>query len=111
VEKVELIVAVFQGDENRAVEVLETVQKLSAEKALDLKAAAVVVKNKDGEIRVHELGDVVPAQGGRFGVFTGAFIGLLVGGPVGIVAGAALGGAAGALIGRAIDLGVPESLI
>lgn len=109
-EQLELIVAIFEGEETRAGEVLELIQKLASEKALVLKAAAVIVHTQEGQIEITEIGDVDSKQGRVLGAVSGALVGLL-GGPIGAVAGAVAGAAAGGVAASLIDLGVPQQMI
>lgn len=109
-EPTELIIAVFEGDENKAGEVLARTLKLAEEKALVLKAAAVIVYPVEGEVQVTEIGDLEPKQGRIFGAISGALLGLL-GGPVGAVVGAMAGTAAGGVAASIIDLGIPQQMI
>ena len=55
---VELVVATFEGDENKAEEVLNYLNKLEAEGTLQLEHVAVVAKTDKGEVEVKDVGDV-----------------------------------------------------
>jgi uncharacterized membrane protein len=107
---IELIIATFEHDEDKAGEVLNAFQQAAAEDALTLDAAAVIVKTKEGEIEVKDVGDVDSKRGRVFGAITGAVIGLL-GGPVGAVIGGVAGAATGGAAAKVIDSGVPDRMI
>ena len=107
---IELIIATFEHDEDKAGEVLNAFQQAAAEDALTLDAAAVIVKTKEGEIEVKDVGDVDSKHGRVFGAITGAVIGLL-GGPVGAVIGGVAGAATGGAAAKFIDSGVPDRMI
>jgi uncharacterized membrane protein len=97
---IEMIVATFEHDEEKAAKVLKGLQEAAAEGALHLDAAAVIVN----------VGDVDAKHGRVFGAITGAVVGLL-GGPVGAVVGGIAGAATGGAAARFIDRGVPNRLI
>jgi uncharacterized membrane protein len=107
---IELIIATFEEDENKAGEALSRVRELAKEKALVLEDAATVVKTADGEIIATDLEDVDSKRGRAFGAITGGLIGLL-GGPVGAVVGAAAGAVTGGVAANLADYGVSNKLI
>ncbi len=107
---IELVVAMFEGDENKAVEVLEHLKKLEADGALHLEQVAVVSKTEDDDVKVEDLGDVDSKHGAVFGAITGGLIGL-VGGPAGAVAGAVAGAATGGATANLADHGVSDDVI
>ena len=83
---------------------------LSKSGALDIKHAAVLVKDEDGNIKVEERGDVHSKQGAIFGAISGGLIGLL-GGPIGVIVGAAAGAATGGVVARKIDMGFSDDFL
>jgi uncharacterized membrane protein len=107
---VELIIATFEKSENQAGEVLESVKRLQKDGALELEDAAVIVKRKDGEVEIEDVGDVDSKHGAVFGAVTGAVIGL-IGGPIGAVVGAAAGAATGSVSAKLADYGVSNKMI
>ena len=107
---IELIIATFEEDENKAGEALSRIRELAKEKALVLEDAATVVKTADGEIIATDLEDVDSKRGRVFGAITGGLIGLL-GGPVGAVVGAAAGAVTGGVAANLADYGVSNKLI
>jgi uncharacterized membrane protein len=107
---VELVVATFEGDENKADEVLKYLDKLEADGILQLEHVAVVTKTDQGEVQVKDVGDVDAKHGTLFGAITGGLIGLL-GGPVGVVVGATAGAATGRVTANLADYGVSDNII
>ncbi|MCA9951043.1 MAG: DUF1269 domain-containing protein [Anaerolineales bacterium] len=94
--------------EEKADEVLKSLEKLEKEKMISLKDVAVVVKDSDGKVKVKETADFSKKRGTVTGGTIGFVIGLMVGGPIG---GALLGTAAGYFTGKKIDLGVSKDKI
>jgi uncharacterized membrane protein len=106
----ELFIAAFENDEDRAGKTLERIKKLKKEGALYFENAAVIVKPKEGDVEVKDIGDVDSKRGAIFGAITGALVGSL-GGPVGAIAGAVAGAATGGATARLADYGVSDKLI
>ena len=109
-KSVQLIVATFENDETKAGQVLEGLQEAAKEGVLYIDAAATIVKPKEGDIKVKDVGDVKSKQGRVFGAISGAVIGLL-GGPVGAIVGGIAGAATGGIAASVIDRGVPDKMI
>lgn len=107
---VELIIATFDDNEEQAGQVLERIRQLAKDGALELENAAVIAKDKEGEIKVQDPGDVDSKRGRVFGAVTGGIVGLL-GGPVGAVVGAAAGAATGGVTAKLADYGVSDKMI
>ena len=103
----EMMVIAFE-DEYKADEVLNTLKQLDVEAIVDLKSAAVVVREADGRIRIRETRDFDAKQGAMGGALAGGVLGLLGGG---LLRGAILGAAGGALAGKAIDLGINDEYL
>ena len=103
----ERVVLAFQ-DEYKADEVLSTLKQLDVEAIVDLKSAAVVVRDVDGRVRIRETRDFDAKQGAIGGAVAGGLLGLLGGG---LLRGAILGAAGGALAGKAIDLGLDDEYL
>jgi uncharacterized membrane protein len=102
----ELIVAVF-NDAKRAREVLGQLRTGTRGEDLELKNAAVLVKDANGRVQMDETEDVKPGRGALFGAVTGALVGLLAG-PAGAVAGALAGAATGGITAAVVDMGFTE---
>ena len=103
----EMMVVAFE-DEYKADEILSTLKQLDVEAVVDLKSAAVVVREADGRIRIRETRDFDAKQGAMGGALAGGVLGLLGGG---LLRGAILGAAGGALAGKAIDLGLNDEYL
>ena len=103
----EMMVLAFQ-DEYKADEVLSTLKQLDVEAIVDLKSAAVVVREVDGRVRIRETRDFDAKQGAIGGAVAGGLLGLLGGG---LLRGAILGAAGGALAGKGIDLGLDDEYL
>ncbi len=107
---IELIVASFENDEEAADLVYEKVKDLHKQDVLRLEDAAIIVKPKEGEVKVNDVGDVDKRKGTVFGAITGGLVGL-VGGPVGAIIGATAGAATGRVTANLADYGVSDRLI
>lgn len=103
----ELLAIVFQG-ETRAQEVLDAVNRLHHQGAVDLHNSAIITRNPTGKIAIHETNDFTAAEGATGGAVLGAVIGLLRGKLLGD---ALLGAGAGYLASKAIDLGFDDSFL
>jgi uncharacterized membrane protein len=95
----ENVLAINFAQDPNAYEALTTLKELDGQGQVDLKGAAVVLRNEAGGIDIKdEVGDT-----GWEGTATGGIIGLIVGilgGPFGVL----LGGATGLLIGSLFDM-------
>jgi uncharacterized membrane protein len=103
----DMMVLAFQ-DEYKADEVLSTLKQLDVEAIVDLKSAAVVVREVDGRVRIRETRDFDAKQGAIGGAVAGGLLGLLGGS---LLRGAILGAAGGALAGKGIDLGLDDEYL
>ena len=95
-------------DENKAQEVLETLKQLNAAHDVALSSAAVIRRDPDGKINIHETRDFNAKQGAVAGALAGGLIGLLRGNAL---AGAAIGTAAGFGASKLVDLGLPDDFL
>ncbi len=108
-KKHEVIASVYDKPDG-ADDTLTFLNKLSKSGVLDIKHAAVMVKDRDGNIKVEERGDVGSKQGAIFGAISGGLIGLL-GGPIGVIVGAAAGAATGGVAAQKIDMGFSNDFL
>ena len=106
-ENLELIIAIFE-DESQATEVLDSIKELKKDQYIEVRHAAVVVKQADGEIQVHDIEDVDSDSGKKFGAIAGGLIGLLGGGPIGAAIGVAAGAATGKAAADRLRFGIPK---
>jgi uncharacterized membrane protein len=107
---VELIIATFENDENKAEELVKRIKELDKQKALKVVDIAAITRPKEGEVRVIDVGDVKPKKGAVLGAITGGLLGLMVG-PVGAIAGAIAGAATGGASAKLLDYGVSNRMI
>jgi uncharacterized membrane protein len=107
---VELIIATFENDENKAEELLQRLKELEKQQALKVVDVATITRPAEGEVRVKDIGDVAPKRGAIFGAISGGLFGLMAG-PVGAVVGAVAGAATGGATAKLADYGVSNRLI
>lgn len=101
-----LVVIAFD-DEYKANEVLIQLLKLQREHLIDLEDAAVVVRTRDGKVKINQTQDLT-LQGALSGGFWGLLIGLLFFNPL---LGWAAGLVAGAISGKFTDIGIDDNFI
>jgi uncharacterized membrane protein len=98
----DLIVVGFEGT-HRAAEVLDQLQRLNADIALDVQDAVAVYRSRNGKLRVdqsmHLTTKEETAWGGVLGAFVGAFLALPVAALASVPAAAAALGVGGAALG------------
>jgi uncharacterized membrane protein len=99
--------AIAYDDEFKAEEVRLTLAKLQTEHLIELEDAAVVVKNKEGKVKLKQAINLT-AAGAASGGFWGLLIGTLFLVPL---FGAAVGAAAGAVGGALSDIGVDDDFM
>jgi uncharacterized membrane protein len=99
----ELIISVYHQPE-QASSMLETIRRSIQNGNLEIKHAAILVKDERGRVRLDDTQDVTPGRGALFGAITGGLIGLLAG-PAGAVAGAVAGAATGGVSAALLDMG------
>lgn len=89
--------------------VLQEVVTLNQQHLVQIDDAAVIVKNEDNKVKVHQTLESA-VRGGQVlsGGFWGLLIGFIFGGPL---LGAAFGALLSALLGRNIDIGVDNQFI
>jgi uncharacterized membrane protein len=103
----ELLVVVFEG-ETRAAEVLQVVQRLHEQHVVDLHNTAIIVRDAQGKLSIHETNDLTPGQGAVAGGVVGGLVGLLTGN---LARGALLGAGAGYVAARVLDLGFSDDFL
>jgi uncharacterized membrane protein len=97
------LVVVRYDDEFKAEEVRLMLQKMHKDYLIDLEDAVVVVKDRKGNVKLHQMHSLT-AAGAVGGGFWGALIGLIFLNPLlGMAAGAAVGAVSGALSDVGID--------
>jgi len=110
----ELIVVSFK-DEDTADQVLNKLNALRKEYLMDLEDAVVVVRDRQGKVRLKQLVNptlIGAAGGATWGSLLGMLIGLIVLNPLaGLLTGAMVGAGAGALSGALSDYGIDDDFI
>ena len=110
----DLVVVSFKG-EDTADKALNKLREMQKEYLIDLEDACVVVRDKDGKVRLKQAINLVgagAAGGAAWGGLFGSLVGLLFLNPLlGFVTGAALGAGAGALSGALADYGINDDFI
>ncbi|MGF1494727.1 MAG: DUF1269 domain-containing protein [Microcoleaceae cyanobacterium] len=101
------LVAVAYDDEFKAEEVRLALAKLQREHLIELEDAAIVVKDKEGKVKLKQAVNL-PAAGAVSGGFWGLLIGTLFLSPL---FGAAVGAASGAVGGALSDIGVEDKFM
>lgn len=101
------LIAVAYDDEFKAEEVRTALLKLQKEHLIELEDAAVVVKSKDGKVKLKQVVDLT-TSGAVGGSFWGLLIGTLFLSPL---LGAAAGAAGGAIGGALTDVGVNDQFM
>jgi uncharacterized membrane protein len=101
------LIAIAYDDEYKAEQVRLDLVKMQKEHLIELEDAAVVVKDKDGKVKLKQAVNLTAA-----GAVSGSFWGLLIGTPFfSPLAGLALGAASGALSGALSDIGVDDNFM
>ena len=95
-------------DPKKAREALRALKDV--EGAINMRNAAVLVKDQDGKTSVEETGDVSAKGGAFWGGVVGGFAGI-VGGLPGIVVGILVGAVVGSIVAKLIDRGFPDDFL
>ena len=93
------LVVIGFDDEYKADEVLVTLARLENEYLIDLADSAVVIRRKDGRVKIRQTHNLTGA-GARGGAFWGALFGLLFAGPLGALVVGGTGAGVGAATGK-----------
>jgi uncharacterized membrane protein len=102
----DLIVIGFK-DEMKADEVILDLRKLEREYLINLEDAAVVIRNKEGKVRIKQTQELV-TSGALSGGFWGLLFGFIFFNPI---IGWALGATVGAISGAVTDIGIDDRFI
>ena len=101
------LIAIAYDDEFKAEEVRLTLAKLQKEHLIEMEDAAVVVKDKNGKVKLKQAIDLTTA-----GAMSGGFWGLLIGTLFLVpLFGAAIGATTGAISGALSDIGVDDEFM
>jgi uncharacterized membrane protein len=99
------LLAVELDDAFRAQEALLASLRLHQREAIRIEDAAIVAKDANGRIRIHQTRDVTTGQGVMAGTWLGMLAGLIFMVPL---VGAALGAAVGGIWARLRDIGISD---
>lgn len=102
----DLIVIAFD-DEQKAFELRAVLAKMQKEYLIKMEDAAVVTKDAEGKVKLHQAVNLT-AAGAVGGGFWGMLIGMIFLNPL---LGAAVGAGAGAVSGKLTDLGVNDNFM
>jgi len=103
---IQIVVAVVHAEKDADM-VLDDLDRIQAEKLYGIRDAAVVRRDKGGELHVWERKDWDSARGGVAGLLVGASVGLIAG-PGAVLVGAA-GAGIGALAAKLRDSGFDDA--
>ena len=101
------LIAVGFKDEFTADEVILELRKLQKEHLIDLEDAAIVIRNKDGKVKIKQTQELTTA-GALSGGFWGLLFGFIFFNPL---LGWAVGAIAGGLSGALTDIGIDDNFI
>ena len=101
------LIAVGFKDETTADEVILELRKLQREYLIDLEDAAIVIRNKEGKVKIKQTQELTTA-GAMSGGFWGLLFGLIFFNPL---LGWAVGALAGAVSGALADIGIDDNFI
>jgi uncharacterized membrane protein len=101
------LIVVAYDDELKAEEVRLALAKLQKEHLIELEDAVVVIKDKEGKIKLNQAVNLT-ATGATGGGFWGLLVGSIFLTPIG---GAAVGAASGAIAGKVSDYGIDDSFM
>jgi uncharacterized membrane protein len=96
---IKIMVAAF-ADENSAKLALKLIEEARKQGEIDFEDAAIIKKDNDGNLHIHETTDITTGTGAEIGGVIGGVLGL-IGGPMGVI----ILGAAGAVIGGLVAHG------
>lgn len=101
------LIAIGFKDEFTADAVILELRKLQKEHLIDLEDAAIVIRNKDGKVKIKQTQELT-AEGALSGSFWGLIFGLIFFNPL---LGWAVGTIAGGISGALTDLGIDDNFI
>ncbi|GBO54175.1 hypothetical protein APA_2123 [Pseudanabaena sp. lw0831] len=101
------LIAVGFKDEFTADEVILELRKLQKEHLIDLEDAAIVIRNKDGKVKIKQTQELT-AAGALSGGFWGLLFGFIFFNPL---LGWAVGAIAGGISGALTDIGIDDNFI
>jgi uncharacterized membrane protein len=101
------LVAIVFSDQTTAFEMRAALAKMQRQYLLTMEDAAVVTRDENGKVRLHEASSLT-AAGAVHGAFWGMLLGLLFLNPL---LGAAVGAGAGAIAGKFTNIGIDNKMM
>jgi uncharacterized membrane protein len=108
-QRIELVARVFDGPE-KAERALESWEEWHRLHTVNVRNAAILVKDEDGKTSFEDIKDWDAKKGGLVGAIAGGLIGLL-GGPVGAIVGALAGAGVGGAAASLTDAGFSDKFL
>jgi uncharacterized membrane protein len=105
-EMIQILVANY-SDTAAAEAKLKAVKMAQQDQGIDIIDAAVVKRDTNNKLHIHETADVTGGRGAAVGGVFGGVLGLIAG-PGGLVVGAALGAVIGGAAAKVFDTGIPH---
>jgi len=103
-----IVAAVYPSQEQAQV-TIDMLERMHKAVTITLKDAAIITKNDEGKIEIHETDDISGGGGAIRGAVIGGVFGLIF--PPSLLVSGLLGGALGGLLGRFIDRGIENDEI
>jgi uncharacterized membrane protein len=107
-KQLELLAAVYET-EDRAYTIADMLEEMHRGARISLEDAAVVTKDAEGKIVIHETREVTAKKGAKRGAIAAGLFGLVF--PPSLIVSAVAGGAVGALWGKVRDTGIKTGSI
>jgi uncharacterized membrane protein len=105
-DELQVVSAVF-SDEERAESILEMLQSMHRASTIELKDAALVIRQADGKLHIKETKEVTTAKGAKRGAIIAGIFGVIY--PPSLIASVIVGGGLGAFWGKIRDTGIKNS--
>jgi len=102
-KSVQLLAAVYP-DEEHAKTTIDMLHDMHRAANIDLVDSAMITKDAEGKIKVHETKELTTAKGARRGAIIAGVVGLIY--PPSLIGSALVGGVIGAVAGRIRDTGI-----
>jgi uncharacterized membrane protein len=101
--KVTMLAATYP-DEEHAKTTLDMLERMHQGLTITLKDSAMITRDADGKVKIHESKEVTTKKGAKRGIVVGAVLGVIY--PPSLLMSGALGGAIGGLLGKVRDTGI-----
>jgi uncharacterized membrane protein len=98
------VIASIYPDQEHANTILETLNKMHRASHITLVDAALVTKDEDGTVHIHETKEVTTGKGAKRGVIVAGIFGLIY--PPSLIVSVLAGGGVGGLWGKLRDTGI-----